>query len=288
MWNQDDALEFSVMEDMLVFRSLDEDKEGNVSAVYSVPNVNGHYKNLIQNLIDETKELKQQFVLTYLNEERKQMLEELFPGKFQFEEHRSRAEYIYDVEALARLSGRKYHKKKNHVNKFYKTYDFVYENLDATNIEECRAMSDLWEEQRVERFELTEEEKKLGKKDRAVRRILREEKSFQKELRAVEIGLDHFEELGLSGGLIRVNGEVKAFTYGEPITKDTFGTHVEKASNEIPELYAVMNHQFALNHLGDYKYVNREEDLGFEGLRKAKLSYHPAILLDCYTATLCE
>ena len=96
--------------------------------------------------------------------------------------------------------------------------------------------------------------------------------------------LMYFEELGLTGGVLRLSGQVIAFTLGEPLSDDTFVVHFEKAFPEIQGAYPMINQQFVLAECQDYQYVNREEDTGDEGLRKAKLSYKPVILLDKYTA----
>ena len=104
--------------------------------------------------------------------------------------------------------------------------------------------------------------------------------------RALVYALHNFEELGLTGGILHVDGKIAAFTFGMPINQDTFGVHVEKADTSIDGAYAMINYEFA-NHIPEqYVYLNREEDLGIEGLRKAKLSYQPAIILEKYVACL--
>jgi hypothetical protein len=94
----------------------------------------------------------------------------------------------------------------------------------------------------------------------------------------------NFKELKLVGGLLRIDGEVVAFTIGEPLNSTTFVVHVEKAYSEIQGAYPMINQQFVIHECEDYEYVNREEDLGEEGLRKAKMSYYPEIILDKYRA----
>lgn len=97
---------------------------------------------------------------------------------------------------------------------------------------------------------------------------------------------DHFEELGFSGALLKLDGAVVAYTVGEPLNSDTFVVHFEKAFSEVRGAYPAINNLFVKNCLMGYRYVNREEDMGIEGLRKAKLSYQPDILLTEYSAVL--
>ena len=107
-----------------------------------------------------------------------------------------------------------------------------------------------------------------------------EAESLEHERKALNFALRHFEELDLFGGTIWVDGEIVAFTYGAPINQDTFGSHIEKADSRVDGAYAIINQEFAKHLPERFKYVNREEDLGIPGLRKAKLSYHPVILLE--------
>ncbi|OPZ19501.1 MAG: hypothetical protein BWZ04_02466 [Firmicutes bacterium ADurb.BinA205] len=102
---------------------------------------------------------------------------------------------------------------------------------------------------------------------------------------AINTYFNHFHELGLKGGVIRIGGRVAAFTIGEPLNSDTFCVHIEKADTTYNGIYAGINNLFAEAAAADHKYINREEDLGLEGLRRSKLSYHPAFLLDKYEVT---
>jgi hypothetical protein len=108
--------------------------------------------------------------------------------------------------------------------------------------------------------------------------------AIDNEYLAIKSGFDYYNELGLTGALLRVNGEVIAFTMGERLNDETFCTHFEKAYSEIRGAYPMINREFAFNALSEYKYINREEDTGSEGLRKAKMSYYPEILLEKFRA----
>ena len=166
------------------------------------------------------------------------------------------ADYIYETQALIELKGRKYHGKKNHINKFSKMYDWSYEAITPENTQECLDMLKKWKAQNC----ATEDLEKHA------------------EICVSEASLREREFLGLTGGLLRVDGQVVAFTVGEQIHPDTFCVHIEKAFADIKGAYSMINQQFLIHEAADCKYVNREDDVGDPGLRKAKLSYHPAFL----------
>ena len=107
---------------------------------------------------------------------------------------------------------------------------------------------------------------------------------MQDEYDVVKGALIDYKRLGLVGGVLKKYGEVVAFEIGEPLNDDTFVVHFEKAYADVQGAYPMINKQFVLHECQGYKYVNREEDDGEEGLRKAKLSYHPDILLEKYNA----
>ena len=186
-----------------------------------------------------------------------EFLEKLYPGRFEIAYQRDSADYIYETEKLAKLPGKKYHGKKNHINKFLKTYaSWSYEPIDDENREECFQMALNWR-----RLNGCEED---------------EEKNA--EMCVTLNSLRLYRELGLRGGLLRADGEVVAFSIGEPVTEDTFVVHIEKAYAPVPGAYPMINQQFVMHEAAGYAYVNREEDVGEEGLRRAKLSYHPVFL----------
>ena len=185
-------------------------------------------------------------------------LEELFPGRFQVEYDRDLADYVYEVEKLQNLSGRKYHGKKNHVNKFMSLYpDWSYEPITRENVEDCFQMALAWRQEN-------------GCED---------DPEKHAEICVTLNALRLFEELEFKGGLIRTGGRVVAFTIASPICADTLDIHIEKAYADIQGAYAMINQQFLLHEGDGFTYVNREEDTGDEGLRQAKLSYRPAFMV---------
>ena len=188
-------------------------------------------------------------------------LDALYPGRFDIRYERDYADYVYEADKLAALSGKKYHSKKNHVNKFMSLYpDWSYEPITKDNIEECFQMALRWRE--LNGCEADEEK--------------------HAEICVTLNFLRLFEELQMRGGALRVNGEIVAFTVGEAVgmRQDTLVVHIEKAFSEIQGAYTVINQQFAIHEGKDFQYINREDDVGQEGLRKAKLSYKPVFLIE--------
>lgn len=186
----------------------------------------------------------------------------IFGEVFSQMESRDDFEYIYLTENLKDLRGKKFHSKRNHISAFSKAYQWQYETLSTENLPEVLKMAQKWTEQMKE--------------------ITEDSLSIEVENAALKEYLPHMKELNLRGGCIRVNGEIVAFTFGSPINDFVFDIHVEKALPEFRTAYSLINREFILNELSDFKYVNREDDMGMEGLRKAKLSYHPDILLKKY------
>jgi len=169
------------------------------------------------------------------------------------EEDRAHSDYVYRTESLVALSGRKYHSKRNHINQFSRTYAYRYEPLTAALIGACLELQEEWCRLR----ECVDHEGLLS------------------EEHAIHEALRHFHELDCSGAAIVVGGRVVAFSLGEPLSPDTAVIHVEKANPEYPGSYAVINQEFCRHSWSAYTYINREQDLGNEGLRQAKLSYYP-------------
>ena len=174
---------------------------------------------------------------------------------------RDNFDYIYKREDLAFLSGKKYHSKRNHISAFSKKYNWTYETLDVSNKDEFLAFSEKWYFDKADTFD-----EGLAAEQAALAEILNS-----------NVGIK------CKGALIRIDGRVVAVTMGSPINSRVFDIHFEKADAEYLTAYALINREFALRELGEYEYINREDDLGIEGLRRAKLSYKPEILLEKYS-----
>jgi len=179
-----------------------------------------------------------------------------------FSHIRNMDNYIYLTENLINLSGKKYHSKKNHLNNFKKNYNYEY----VPYTEEYRA--DLMSFLGKWYINKTDEGMLLG------------------EANSIVNAIDNYKELDLRGGLILVDKKIVAFSMGEKMTDEMTVIHYEKADTAYQGSYAVINNEFLKNEWKDIKYVNREEDMGLEGLRKSKLSYKPEIIFEIYSAYL--
>lgn len=186
-----------------------------------------------------------------------------FGNQYIISEERNAADYIYSREALANLSGKKFHSKRNHISAFSKNHIWRYEKLSANNIRAVRNCAEAWYAENSNRSSDQLKAEKAG----------------------LELLLDNFESLPVCGGGIFCGKSAVAFTLGSPINKTTFDIHIEKALGDYSEAYTVINREFAKNELCAYEWINREDDMGLEGLRKAKQSYHPIRLLKKFNIT---
>lgn len=229
------------------------------------PSGSGDMKTVV-GLLEEYCAEKNIPLTMYANKETAQKLTETYPNATAVF-NRDISDYVYLAEDLENLAGKKYHGKRNHLNRFYEN-DWSFEPLTADNIAECKAMNDRWRAENIDKCECS------GTAE-----------SKREELCIVECSFKHYEELGYTGGVLRVNGEVQAFTFGERSSRDCFVVHVEKALREFQGAYTAVNREFVKSLGGKYKYINREDDTGSEGLRKAKLSYHPIFLEEKFEIT---
>ena len=186
-------------------------------------------------------------------------------GRFQSEETREHWDYIYDVSELAALKGNRFHKKKNLLNQFIRKNSFTYAPLGPDQIDNALSMQESWCTWRD-----CESLDTLAAENRSIQRVLTD--------------WDRLE--GLSGGTLTVDNQMVAYTVAEKLSKDMVLIHFEKANQAFKGAYQAINQQFLAHSDEQYRFVNREQDLGDEGLRKAKLSYHPVDFLKKYRITV--
>lgn len=169
-------------------------------------------------------------------------------NKFVFKKDRGMYEYIYKTTDLAYLKGKNYHAKRNHINRFQREYNYEYVRMDSAVLKECLLEYMKWNS-------ISENEKEV-----------------------MPVFLKYYEKLGLIGGAIRLNKEIIAFTMGKKYLPEYAVIFVERTHHDYRGAYPVINYEFCNDMLMDTQFINREEDMCIEGLRKAKKSYYPYML----------
>ena len=207
--------------------------------------------------------------LTGLNTLDVEHLQQWFPDRFRFHCGRDGHEYVYAIDDLADLKGKKYQPKRNHINRFLAEYpDVRILPLDEKTLPDARALADRWYQRRTA------------------------EEDADMEHAALQRAFAHWQELGMVGLVMYVDNQAVAMTMGSFLSGDTVDVHFEKADRDYPGAYAVINRAFARRIREEYpdvKFLNREEDIGFEGLRKAKLSYYPHHMVEkCWAHLITE
>ncbi len=205
------------------------------------------------------------FILRGVAKEHIAQLDEVFPGRFEYSASRDFFDYIYLAEKLATLAGKKLHGKRNHINRFVEENDWSYKALTRSMESECMDMLSDWESANAAQGS----------------------DSTDEEHAAIERAFEYYGELGLEGGALYSSGKLIAFTIGEKISSTGFNVHFEKAYSEITGAYPMICREFIRQVITDHpeiKYINREDDMGMENLRKAKQSFYPEFLVEKYTA----
>lgn len=260
MWGETYGLQVAQLDGFYLMKS--ESSQG-----YAIPVGQGDLSAVLEKLRQDAAGRGWPLRLVAIPANKKDWLEGLFPGRFTYTTNRDWADYLYTAESLRTLAGKKLHGKRNHINRFVENHpDWRYEPIGPENLEECVEMNRQW----------------------CVANHCEEDEGAHIEACAAKRALLQFEALGLRGGLLRVEGRVIAYSFGHPLGGSTFDVRVEKAFAEIQGAYPMMNQQFVLHNCDGFEYINREDDTGDEGLRQAKLSYRPAMILEKYTATEVE
>lgn len=227
---------------------------------FDFPIGNGDVQDALEFMIDYATKNGLKYSIAASGDKQAEILRSFLPvGEYTEVTSRSNAEYIYLSENLAYLKGRRYHSKRNHIAKFKKQYSYTTELLGEGNFSDALMVNDMW----------------------CVEHGGHKGSGSVSENCAIRRAFRYYKELGFKGMILKIDGRPVAMTLGEPLGNDCFVVHFEKAIGNIDGAYAAINNFFA-ETLTDYKYINREEDMGIEGLRKAKLSYKPEILLEKY------
>ncbi len=240
-------------------------------SVYPYPIGSGDRRAVIEDILRDAKERGIPCRITGMTDADRAELESWFPGIFHLRHDRDGADYVYAIDDLADLKGRKFQKKRNHVNKFRASHpDFRVVPLNPCNLSPAQHMVNEW-------YRLRMKEDPEG--------------NYLLENIAMARAFQNFAGLGMEGIALMDQGQVLAVTMGSPLNADTFDIHFEKALEDVDGAYAAVNCEFARYLRLKYpqvQYLDREDDMGLEGLRKAKLSYNPHHLLEKNWAYLAE
>ena len=265
VWSRAYHQEIARVDDFLVTHVC-----GRMGCSFMFPAGGGDLASVIRKLEEEAAGRGEPLRLVCLTPRQMAELEEFFPGQFTFTADRDGYDYLYEIDRLADLGGKRLHAKRNHINRFMENNpSWTYEEITPESLGECLAMDKEWYRRSLAR-EGEAEERDLGDEGVALRQAM-----------------EHYQALGLERGLIRVYGEVVAFTMGDLLNSDTYDVHFEKAYGELQGAYAMINREFARWVRGRHpnvRYLNREDDMGVEGLRKAKESYYPDQMVEKHTA----
>jgi len=254
LWSDVYNTQMAISNDMLFIKYVN---DGDV--FFAFPMVKVDLKQAFKWLFAYCEDKSIEFKMSIIEPSMYEEIGKIFPGEFEISYIRDEADYIYNVEDLKNLAGKKYHGKKNHVNKFKKTHiDWSYEKITDENTLECIEMV----------------------KDWCVKNGCCEDEQKADEICVLINGLRNRKTLNMIGGIIRVEGKIAALTIGEKSGDDMFIVHFEKAFTDIDGAYQMINQQFIINELTSYTYINREEDMGIDGLRKAKESYYPEFMAE--------
>ncbi len=240
-------------------------------SVYPFPVGAGNLQPVLEELFADAKSRGIPCRLTSLTQEDCDTLEALYPGKFRFHPDRNAWDYVYDIEKLATLKGKRLQSKRNYVNRFHAAHPAIQAvPLTAENLYLATELADRWYAARLS-------EDPAG--------------DFALEQVALDRVLARWEQLPLEGMVLLEEGVPLAMTLGSPLNDSTFDIHFEKALDRLDGAYAAINQTFAAylhSKFPQLRYLNREDDMGIPGLRKAKLSYHPELLVEKYWARLWE
>lgn len=261
MWRNSYNIMWAIENDVLYFKAIWDNVQFALQPIGPIDKM----PKAIERWVSYFKETKQPF---YMSGVEKFMIDEfakLTDFSFDIAEDRDNFDYVYLAQDLISLAGRKFHAKKNHLNSFRKNYpEAQYMMITDDIITECKLNINAWYKKHV-----TPDDPFVTAERNAI----------------IEV-LNNFAELKLVGAAIMLDKRVVAFTFGEQLNADTAVIHVEKADPDVRGAYSAINQLFVENSWSNMTYINREEDMGIEGLRKAKLSYRPVKMIEKYNIKL--
>lgn len=249
LWRKGSDVNYAIINDVLIIKKIDYD--GTTQFTQPI----GYKKETLKETVDELIKYRKEHNMDYLFKDAEESFikdfKEIYGDKFTIEKDRDNADYVYLKEDLKNLSGKKFHSKKNHYNSFIKSYDYKTAIITEDIALECINTAIDWCHQNSCKGYLLY------------------------ELSGIKDVLKSFNKVDIIGMAVYVNDKLSAFTLGEKVNEDMAIIHIEKADVNIRGLYTFINRAFINVCLDDVTYINREQDLGIEGLRKSKLSYNP-------------
>ncbi len=258
LWRNEYNIKFAVYNETLIKAYF---KDDDTVWGYCMP-AGRNVGDALNRIISDAFERGTKPYIVMLTTAQRALLESTFPSMFNYVRSPENQDYIYLCKELVMLSGKKFHGKRNHISRFYKTYyDTRFETIDASNQDDALEVAVEWCKENNYNPNLYD------------------------ELDVIKEALEMREEYNMHGAVLYVEDKPVAMTLGSEISDRVFDINFEKALRAYGGVYAVINNEFAKT-LTKYEYINREEDMGIEGLRKAKLSYNPVIILDRFNAVL--
>lgn len=227
-------------------------------SMYPFPIGKGNAKPALDAVLADAEERGIPCRITGMTKAEEELLEQYYPGRFQFHYARDSFDYVYDINDLAELKGRKYQHKRNHMHRFEDAYpNYQVKPLDETTLPACRELTDTWYARRA---------------------LENPDEDLSAECAALEIAYQNYRELNMEGLVLYADGQAVAMTIASWLGDEMLDVHFEKAYADIPGAYTAINREFARYIREKYpqvKFLNREEDTGSPGLRQAKMSYNP-------------
>ncbi len=228
---------------------------------YAFPLGRGELAPALEAMRERSRSLGRRFLFRCVTAEEKEELEAAFPGCFRFQLNDALSDYLYSAQSLSTLAGKKLHGKRNHCNRFEAAHQWRFQALTPDLFDECREILRCWDENN--------------------------DGGDEEENAAVECAFRYWDKLDMVGGALFAEERMVAFTFGELLRPDTFDVHFEKALADVEGAYPMVCREFVrllLDKYPEIEIINREEDMGLPGLRKAKQEWRPLSLLEKYTA----
>jgi len=260
IWRDYYDLKWTIADDCLVFLAEREDD------YFAFPPVGSDSRvELVEQLLTWMREEKG-IENTEIRRADQRLVDELAESDlFDIEPTRDHFDYVYRSQDLGTLEGDAYRRKRNQVSQFDYYYEYRYEPISDSLLEQCLRLAEVWCEQRQ----------------------CEDDISLSHEFSGIEDTLNHFHELEISGGALIIDDRVRAFALGERLSEDTAVVHIEKANPDYRNIYPAMTSSYSKERwMHEVTFINREQDLGISGLRRAKKSYNPDHLVKKYTISL--